>query len=628
MFDFVRNSKLLVQIILGLIIAAFALWGVESYRAGGAAAGVAEVNGSPISQREFEDALRRQQDQLRQVLGSVDAATLDNPELRRGVLDSLVQQRLLAERAGELGFAIPDARLADVIRQIEAFQRDGQFSQERYEALLRQQGYTPLAFEERLRQDLKVRQLTEPFLAHDFVTRPMAERLVAVLEQKREVSRATVSAERFLDKVSVDDARAKAYYDARPEEFRVPEQVRVDYLLLSTDAVAGRIEVGEDELKAYYESHRSEFGVPEERQARHILITVPSGADEEARAKARQRAEELTAQAKAAPARFAELAKAHSQDPGSASNGGDLGAFRRGVMVKAFDDAVFAMAEGEVRGPVQSEFGFHVIKLDRITPSTVPGFDEARGEVLAAVRKQKAARRLAEAAETFSNLVYEQPASLQPAAEALGLAVQSSGWITRQGENAPFPVNPRLLDALFGDDAVKDKRNTEAIEVAPDTLVAARVTEHQPASRKAFDEVKRQIVARVKREEAAALAAKEGAALLEKLRRGEAVAVEWTGPSLISRQQAAGVPAAALREIFQAERSSLPAYVGADGPTGYTLYRVSGIVEADTADDALRAAYAGQLTRVLAQEEYAAYLAAVRRDAKIEVNPNALGRAQ
>ncbi|HSO06049.1 MAG TPA: SurA N-terminal domain-containing protein [Pelomicrobium sp.] len=628
MFDYVRNSKLLVQVILGLIIAAFALWGVESYRAGGTTAGVAEVNGSTITQREFEDALRRQQDQLRQVLGSVDAATLDNPELRRGVLDNLIQQRLLVERAARLGFAIPDAQLADVIRQIEAFQRDGQFSQERYEALLRQQGMTPIMFEEQLRQELKVRQLADPYLAQDFVTQPMVERLVAVLEQKREISRASVAAESFLDKVSVDDAEAKAYYETRTEEFRVPEQVRVDYLVLSADALAGRIEVSEDELKAYYEAHRSEFGVPEERKASHILITVPAGAGEEERAKARRKAEELAAQAKKEPSRFAELAKTHSQDPGSAGNGGDLGSFRRGVMVKPFDDAVFAMTEGEIRGPVETEFGYHVIKLEAIKPSTVPAFEQARADVLRAVRTQKAARRLAEAAESFSNLVYEQPESLQPAADALGLTVQSSGWITRSGENAPFPVNPRLLDALFGPDAVKDKRNTEAIEVAPNTLVAARVTEHKAASRKPFDEVERQIVARLKREKAAALAAKEGAALLEKLRKGESVKLEWTGPSLVSRQEAAGVPPAALRGIFQAEKPSLPAYVGEDGPTGYTIYRVSGIVEADPADEAKRAAYAAQLSRMLGQEEYAAFLASVRRDAEIEVNQRVLAPPQ
>jgi peptidyl-prolyl cis-trans isomerase D len=628
MFDYVRNSKILVQVILGLIIAAFALWGVESYRAGGPAAGVAEVNGSRISQRDFDEALRRQQDQLRQVLGSADPAVLDNSRLRREVLDGLIQQRLLGERASSLGFAVSDAQLADVIRGIEAFRRDGKFSQEQYERLLRQQGMTPVTFEERLRQDLKVRQLTEPFSAYDFVTRPQVDHLISVLEQKREISRATISNESFLDKVSADDAQALAYYEKRTDEFRVPEQVRVDYLVLSADALAAKIDISDEALKTYFDSHRNEFGAPEERSASHILIAVPAGAGDEARAKAREQAEDLASRAKQDPARFAELAKANSQDPGSAANGGDLGSFRRGVMVKPFDEAVFAMDQGEVRGPVESEFGYHIIKLNAIKPTTVPTFDQVRGEVLQAVRKQRAARRMAEAAENFLNLVYEQSDSLKPAADALGLAVQSSGWITRTGENAPFPVNPRLLDALFADSAVKDKRNTEAIEVAPNTLVSARVTDYRPASRKPFDEVKRQIVARIKREEAAALAAKEGQALLEKLRKGEAVSLTWTGPSLVSRQEAAGVPAPALRGIFQADKGSLPAYVGADGPTGYTLYRVSGIVDAAPADEAKRAAYGGQVSRMLAQEEYAAYLEAVRSNAKIEVNQKALAPPQ
>lgn len=628
MFDFVRNSKLLVQIILGLIIAAFALWGVESYRAGGPAVGVAEVNGSSISQREFDDALRRQQDQLRQVLGAGGPEVLDSPQLRRSVLESLIRQRLLAEQAARLGFRVTDQELAEVIRGIEAFQRDGRFSQERYEQLLRGQGMTPVMFEEQLRQDLQVRQLADPFSAFEFVVQPQVDGLIRVLEQKREVSRTTVELERFLDKVSVDDAKALAWYEGRPEEFRVPEQVRVDYLVLSGDTLASRIDVAEDELKAYFESHRNEFGAPEERSASHILIAVPAGAGEDERAGARARAEELAAQAKKEPARFAELAKAHSQDPGSAAAGGTLGSFRRGVMVKAFDDAVFAMAEGEIRGPVQSDFGYHVIRLDGIRPETVPGFEAAREDVLQAVRRQKAGKRLAEAAETFSNLVYEQPQSLQPAADALGLPLGTSGWIARNGENAPFPVNPRLLQALFGEESIRERRNTEAVEVAPNTLVAARVTGHQPASRKPFDEVRRQVVARIKREEAAALAAKEGAALVARLEAGEKAGVDWVGPSLVSRQEAAGVPAAALRAIFQADRAALPAYVGADGPTGYTIYRVSGVVDADPADEARQAAYRGELTRLLAQEEYAAYLESVRSGAKIEVNERALAPAQ
>lgn len=628
MFDYVRNSKLLVQVILGLIIAAFALWGVESYRAGGPAVGVAEVNGSSISQREFEDALRRQQDQLRQALGAGGPEVLDSPQMRRSVLDNLIEQRLLADRATKLGFVVSDQQLAEVIRGIEAFQSGGQFSRERYEQLLRGQGMTPVMFEEQLRQDLKVRQLADPYSAFDFVVRPQVEGVIGVLEQRREVSRVTVDADRFLDKVSVDDARAQAWYETRAEEFRVPEQVRVEYLVLSGDTLAARIEVTEDELRAYFESHRNEFGAPEERSASHILITVAAGAGDEERAKARARAQELTAQAQQKPAQFAELARAHSQDPGSAAGGGSLGSFRRGVMVKAFDEAVFAMAEGEIRGPVQSDFGYHVIRLDGIRPGTVPGFEAAREDVLQAVRRQKAAKRLAEAAESFSNLVFEQPQSLQPAADALGLPLGTSGWIPRNGENAPFPMNPRLLQALFAEDSIRDRRNTEAVEVAPNTLVAARVTEHKPASRKPFDEVKRQVLARIKREEAAALAAREGEALLARLRAGETANADWVGPSLVSRQEAAGVPPAALRAIFQADRAALPAYIGADGATGYTVYRVTKVVDADPADEGKQAAYRAQLSQLLAQAEYAAYLESVRRDAKIEINQRALAPSQ
>ncbi|GIX26269.1 MAG: peptidylprolyl isomerase [Burkholderiales bacterium] len=622
MFDFVRNRKRIVQIILALIIIPFALWGVESYRTSGETGAVAEVDGDPITRREFEETLREQQARLREALGGqVDASVLASPQVRQAVLDQLVEQRLLLAHARGLGIAVPDAQLAGVIQEIEAFHQDGRFSRERYEFLLRQRGLTPIAFEERVRQELMLRQLAEPFTGAGFVTRPLVERLARLAEQKREVSQYAVSPEQYLSKVSVEEAEAKRYYEAHGEAFRLPEQVKVEYVVLSPDTLGAGVQVSEEEIGAYYEAHKAEFGTPEERAASHILVKLDADAGAEERAAARRKAEDLLAQAQKAPERFAELAKKHSDDPGSRDQGGALGLFQRGTMVKSFDEAVFGMKPGEIRGPVETQFGYHVIKLDEIKAGTVRPLAEVRSAIEQELKRQKAGRRLAEVAEQFSNLVYEQGESLRPAAQALGLEVQVSGWIGRDGTGAPFPANDRLLEAMFSAQAIKERRNTEAIEVRPNTLVAVRVVEHKPAADRPFADVKDEIMERLRRERAAEAAKRQGQALLERLAKGEAVELSWSPPVTVSRQEPRGLPLAALRDVFRVAPERLPAYVGGEAPDGgFVLYRVSKVIDATEIDASRRQAWAAQLSQLLAQEEYKAFLESVRSRAEIKVN--------
>ncbi|WP_333843845.1 SurA N-terminal domain-containing protein [Pelomicrobium sp.] len=622
MFDFVRNRKRIVQIILALIIIPFALWGVESYRMSGDRGSVAEVDGDPITRQEFDEALREQQARLREALGGqVDASVLASPQVREAVLEQLVEQRLLLAHARKLGIAIADAQLAGVIREIEAFHQDGRFSQQRYEFLLRQRGLTPVAFEERVRQELMLRQLAEPFTHAGFVTRPLVEHLARIAEQKREVSQYAITPEQYLSKVSVEEAEAKRYYETHAQEFRLPEQVKVEYVVLSPDTLGAGMQISEEEVKAYYEAHKAEFGTPEERAASHILVKVGAGASAEERAAARRKAEDLLAQAQKEPGRFAELAKKHSDDPGSRDQGGALGLFQRGTMVKSFDEAVFGMKPGEIRGPVETEFGYHVIKLDEIKAGTVRPLAEVRSSIEQELKRQKAGRRLAEVAEQFSNLVYEQSDSLKPAAQALGLQVQMSEWIQRDGTGAPFPTNDRLLEAMFSAQTIKERRNTEAIEVRPNILVAVRVVEHKPAADRPFDEVKDEIVERLKRERATEAARQQGQNLLERLAKGEAVELPWSPPVTVSRQDPHGLPPAALRDVFRVIPARLPAYVGAEAPDGgFVLYRVSKVIEAAEIDASRRQAWAAQLGQLLAQEEYKAFLESVRSRAEIKIN--------
>src|SRR2546422_571276 len=521
MFDLVTKYKRVIQVFLGLIALTFATWGIESYtRFRGAGDAVASVNGMKISQREFTDELRRQQDQLRQMFGrAIDPAALDTPESRRTLLDSLIAQRLVASAA--------------------------------------------------LRGNLTV----------------------------------------------TDEAKLKAHYDATQADFRTPERVRAEYVVLSAELLARQEPVTEAELKSAYEARAAQYRVDEQRRASHILV------------KSGEEADKLLAELKESPGRFAELAKKRSQDPGSAAKGGDLGWFGRGMMVKPFDDAVFKLKQNEQQ-IVQSEFGYHVVRLTGIQTGKSRPLEEVGKELGGELARQKGAKKFAEAAENFSNLVYEQPDSLRPAAERFKLPVQSTGWIAKSASQELGALdNPKLLAALFSQDSIKNKRNTDAIGVGPSTLVAARVVAYQPAAQRSVDQVKGEITDLLRRREAAALAEKDGAAKLEQLRKGGDAGVKWSAPRTVSRRDAQGLPAEVLRRVVAADVSKLPAYLGMPVPeTGYLLVRISKVIEAEAKPAEQQAADAGRASQLFGAAQYDAYVSSLRSRADIEVSSANLER--
>jgi peptidyl-prolyl cis-trans isomerase D len=616
-----RSQGWLAKLILALITIPFALWGVESYiQSAGDGDAVATVNGSKITQREFTQALKDQQERLRSALGrNYDPSMVDSPEVRRSILDGLINQRLLVAEAMRSGLLVNDAQLAAVIAAELSFQQDGKFSKERYERLLKQQGLTSLSFEARVRQDMLLQELRDSFSDSAFVPRTVLESAARIAEQKREISQVSLSAGQYLAQVKVDAAAIKTYYDNHQTDFSIPEQVRLEYLVLSPDGVAGQVPVSDEDAKKYYDEHAARYQDLGERQASHILIALAPTASEAERAAAKARAEKIYQQVKQNPAGFAEVARKESQDPGSAAQGGDLGFFPPGGMVKPFSDAVFQMKVGDVAGPVQSEFGYHIIKLTAVKPGKTVSFEQAKAEISQELKKEKAQARLAEAAENLSNLVYEQADSLKPAAEALKLAIQTSPWISRKAGAVPLLGNEKLLQAVFAEDALKNRRNTEAIEVAPGTLVAARVIEYKPSSLKSLDAVAAEIGEKLKREQAAAAAVQDGKARLAKLQQGDAPGLDWSAPQLAGRTDAQGLSGTILSAVFKADVHKLPAYVGVENPQGgYTLVRVSRVVEG-AADAVKMAGYAQNLQRLVAEESVSAYLAYLKQKADIKV---------
>lgn len=613
MFNVVTKHKRLIQIaFVLLIVPPFAFFGLESYtRSMSGADEVARVDGMPVSQREFEEARRAQLDRMRAVFGrSVDAAALDSPEAREAVLEALVAQRLVTTAALGAGVTVSDESLREMILANPSFQRDGRFDVATYRQLLRAQGMSEALYEERLRRDVAVGQLMWAIGETAIASRAGTEQLAALEGQRREIVEALIPAQQFVSQVKTDEARLKAYFEANGNQFRVPERLRAEYVVLSAEELGRDDPVTEDELRSAYEARAKQYGVEEQRRASHILV------------KTREEAEKLAAEARKAPARFAELAKKHSQDPGSAEAGGDLGLFGRGMMVKAFEDAAFRMKEGEIAGPVESEFGFHVIRLTQIQAGRSRSLEEVRKELAAELARQKGAKRFAEAAEAFGHIVYEQSDSLAPAAQRFKLAIQQSDWLTRQPGRATGPLeHPKVLAALFAQDSIQQKRNTDAIEVAPNVLVSARVVAHEPAAQRKFEEVRAQIEQLVQRQEAAKLAQREGAAKLAQLDARADAGLKWSAPQAVTVRDAKSLSPEALRKVFAVDPQKLPAHVGVElGERGYAIYRVLRVIPAEARTEAQKSADLAEAAKRTGSEQFDAWLASQRARARIEVN--------
>ncbi|HZW24935.1 MAG TPA: SurA N-terminal domain-containing protein [Gallionella sp.] len=620
MFDFVREKKRLVQIVLAVIILPFAFWGVDSYnRAGNSADVVATVNGEKITRQEFDEALGQQQEQMRQMLGAnFDAAMLDNPEMKHAVLDNLTVQRLLLERAKAAGLAVTDQQVAQLIAGIEAFQQDGKFDKARYEMALSSRNMNPPMFEARVNEDLVRQQMRDAYVQNGYVSNSVIDNIVRLNEQQRTVSISTIPVQSFVARAEVHDAAVQDYYKQNQKEFQLPEQARVEYVKFSADDLVAKANVAEADVRRYYDEHQQEFGMPEERRAAHILIAVAAAAPQADQDAAKAKAEKLLQQAKQDPARFAELAKANSEDPGSATNGGDLGFFGRSMMVKPFEDAAYALKQGEISGLVKSDFGYHIIKLVAIKPAQVPPYAAVRDSIAGKLRQQKAIDLFAEQAEKFSNTVYEQSDTLKPAAELVGAKIEQSGWLVK-GANAAEPWTGKMLQAVFSDETVKNKRNTAAIEVGMNTLVAARILEHKPASVRALNEVQQAIRQKLIQQQALKLAAEQGKATLAQLLRGDKTALGWSPVQSITRARFGDLDVALVRQIFQASGDKFPQYVGAETGQGYVLVRIDAVKQGEAPDEMKRMRYAQQLRQLTGEELFQAYLSDAKKHADIEL---------
>jgi len=620
MFDYVHENKRVVQIVLLLIILPFAFWGVSSYRQSSGGDALATVDGEKITQQEFDNALRQQEAQMSQMMrGRVDPAIFDNPEFKLAILNQLISQKLLVVKARAAGLEPTDRQLAQMISGAQAFQTDGQFDPKKYDAWLRNQGMSPAMLESRLKEDLANGQMTDTYRQNGYASSAVVEDLIRAGEQKRMVSLVKIAPDAFLKQVKVDEAAAKKYYDENQAEFATPERARVEYVILSADSLLSETSASADEIKDYYEKHREDYSVPEQRRAAHILITPDPKAGEAGKKAAREQAESILQQVRQAPGKFAELAKKYSKDPGSAAKGGDVGFFGRGMMVKPFDDAAFSLKPGEISGVVQSDYGFHIIKLLEVKGGSTTPLEEVKAAIARKIKEQKAGDKFAELSEKFNDAAYTQSDSLKPAAELAKAPVQQSGWLEK-GQRGAYPWADKALQAVFSDDVIKKKRNSSAIEIASDKLLAVRLLDYKPAGTQRFADVADAIRKKLMRQQAGELAAKQGQAMLAQLQHGDKVSLKWAAEKEpVSRMHpASDMDSELTRLVLQADVSKLPAYVGVESPQGgYVLARVDAVKETGPIDDAKRAGYAQQLRQAIGEELLQAYIADARKNASI-----------
>ena len=632
MFEFIRTHQRLMQFLLLLIIfPSFAFFGIESYTRSQATAGatVATVAGQAVTQQELDLALREQLDKFRQSYGpQFDPKMMNTPEMKKSVLDELIARKAVAAEIKNSKLTVTDQTLQQQILALPGLVKaDGSFDRERYLNYLASQGMTQAVFDQRMRQDLAVEQLAGAVQNTSFIPKTVVDRIAQISEQEREVQVLNFKAADFTSQVKVTDEMVKAYYDKNAAQFEIPESIKAEYVVLNNDVLQAQVTVSDADVQEFYKSNAKAYSVEEQRRASHILITAKKEASDAEKAKAKAKAESLLAEVRKNPASFAKLAKENSQDPGSAERGGDLDFFGKGAMVKPFEDAAYKLKKGEISDLVQSDFGFHIIQLTDVKPAMVKPLEEVRAQITADIKKQKAAKAYAEAAETFGNMVYEQADSLKPVADKLKLKIEVVDGLTREPNKAlPASVltnNAKFLTAIFSDGAVKKKHNTEAIEVAPNTMIAGRILEYKAASKRPLEEVRPAIVAKLTQSEAELLAEKEGKAKLTALKATDSVN-GFSDVKVISRAKPQDIPAQAVIQIMKADTQKLPAYVGvALGNAGYSVFRISKVT-AGVPDAAKRASDAQQIASMQSQQDLLAYIELLKKKAKVSVNKAAI----
>ncbi len=588
-----RAKGWIAWIIVILITIPFALWGINSYFDALTRIVVAEVDGTEVDSQTYQRALADQRQALQQSLGGrIAPEILDSATFKLQVLEGIVGQLLLTQDAEEQGYRISDAQLKELIQSTGQFQRDGRFAPDLYEGALRRAGSNATEFEQRLREQNAIQQIQNGFTESAFLTTTDLNRMIGLQEQKRRFSYVQIKPGRFKKDVIVPAKEVEAYYFANKEKYRIPEQVRVEYVRLSVDDLIEKITPDEARLRQAYEENIGRYTIPEERRASHILIQIPGGADPAVEKRALEKAESLAKQIRDGAA-FAALAKKHSDDTESGAKGGDLGYFNRGMIDQAFEEALYRLKPGEVSAPVRTSFGYHLIKLAKLKPQVRKAFAAVRAQLVKEVSRKQAEERFLELAETFSDFVYERPDSLKPAAETLQLKIQQSAWFGRNGGTG-IAANPKIVAAAFSEEVLNQELNSETIELDINTMVALRALGYRESTIKPLIAVRNEIERQLKDDLVRKRAVETGQKIEAALQRGDLLpkvagryGLKIRSPGLVSRRDTAGVDARLISALFRAGRPQAGSRIYGSvslGDAGYVVFALDKVEEGNPAN--------------------------------------------
>ena len=634
MFEFFRNhGKPFYVILFSLIILAFAVSGMSGYESMfNAGADVAEVDGRKIKQTDLDAAYKNELERIRAANPTVDVKLIDTPEAKYATLERLVREQVIGAAARDAHFETSDQRLANELQADPTIASlrgpDGKIDKERYKLLVGSQGLTPEMFEAKVRGQISARQVFKGIQGSGFTANAVGDVALNAFLQKREVQISMFDAATYAGKITLTDADIETYYKANQALFQSPEQANIEYIMLDIGSVKKGITVTDDDLKTFYEQNVARLATQEERRASHILITAAKGVPTADKEKAKAKAQSLLDVVKKAPASFAEVAKANSQDPGSAVKGGDLDFFARGAMVKPFEDAAYAMKKGDISALVESDFGYHIIQLTDIKAAKQRSFEESKAELMEDAKMQQAQKKYAELAETFTNAVYEQSDSLKPIADKLKLEVKTVNNVTR----TPAPgatgamASIKFLNAIFSPDATEKKRNTEAFEIAPKQLVSGRITQYTAARTQPLADVKERVREKLLAVRSFEMAKKEGSDKLAAWKAAPASAV-MPEAVVIARNQPQNLPMPLIEAALKADTSKLPEFVGLEvADRAYYVAKINKVLPPTAADEEMVKQARSQVSQAWVAAEDQAYYNLLKERFKTNIllaKPNA-----
>lgn len=622
------------KIIFGLMVFVFSFFGIESYFVARNETWVAKVDGHEISQQDFQNTFNQyRQQQMAQPGNTMEAADFDKPAVKNAVLDQLINQQLLLNLNAKLGVSVPDSQIRARIAQVPQFQVDGHFNADAYLATLSASSKTPQQYQDEIRTQLAPGQLAAPVVNTAFATDAEVDAYLKLRLQTRDFHYVELPQPPAPD-TQVSDAEIAAWYKSHTSKFMTPEEVSLHYIEL--DAADMKVSAATEEaaLKARYEKEKSRYSMSEEREAAHILIKVPANATPAQQKAALATAEKVDKLAKAPGADFAKLAEQYSDDLGSRNQGGDLGWLQKGDTDQAFESALFSMQQGEISNPVLSPEGYHIIDLKSVRAGQIKPFAQVHDQLAAEVQKTERQSEYSDIAGKLTDLVYQDPTSLEPAAKALGLTVKTTPLFTREGASSGIAANKAVIKTAFSDQVLAQGNSSDPIDLGPNHIAVVHVADHQPAKPKPLSAVADTIRKDILQSRADAAAKQAADKLYSQLQKDGGDLASIATPAGQQVKQASTVQRDSnafdkklLEAVFRmpppAKGKTTHALVPLPGGR-YVLVSLSGVHAGDATivPKPQREMLREQMAQVSGDEDIGGLLAALRASAKVQTAPD------